>query len=98
MKIEKFLLDIETKCGDIANEILNAAIDAERTFKCKWPYLQFHFRTSFILFSFCDIISYSEIFPLFYLSFYEYNHEIKYIKVPYCHIVSIRYNELLQSL
>ena len=37
MKNEKFLLDIQTKCGDIANEILNAAIDAERTFKCKWP-------------------------------------------------------------
>ena len=39
MKNEKFLLDIQTKCGDIANEILNAAIDAERTFKCMWPYL-----------------------------------------------------------
>ena len=38
MKNGKFLLDIQTKCGDIANEILNAAIDAERTFKCKWPY------------------------------------------------------------
>ena len=38
MKNEKFLLDIQTKCGDIANEILNAAIDAERNFKCKWPY------------------------------------------------------------
>ena len=25
MKNEKFLLDIQTKCGDIANEILNAA-------------------------------------------------------------------------
>ena len=25
------------KCGDIANDILNAAIDAEPTFKCKWP-------------------------------------------------------------
>ena len=37
MKNEKFLLDIQTKCGDIANEILNAVIDAERTFKCKWP-------------------------------------------------------------
>ena len=24
-------------CGDIANEILNAAVDAERNFKCKWP-------------------------------------------------------------
>ena len=36
MKNEKFLLDIQTKCCDIANEILNAAIDAERTFKCKW--------------------------------------------------------------
>ena len=39
MKNEKFLLDIQTKCGNIANEILNVAIDAERTFKCKWPYL-----------------------------------------------------------
>ena len=37
LKNEKFLLDIQTKCGDITNEILNAAIDAERTFKCKWP-------------------------------------------------------------
>ena len=37
MKNEKFLLDIQTKCGDIANEILNAAIDTERTFKRKWP-------------------------------------------------------------
>ena len=36
MKNEKFLLDIQTKC-DIANEILNAAIDAEQTFKYKWP-------------------------------------------------------------
>ena len=39
MKNEKFLLDIHTKCGDIANEILNAAIDAERNFKFKWPYI-----------------------------------------------------------
>ena len=39
MKNEKFLLDIQTKCGDITNEILNAAIDAERTFKCKWPWI-----------------------------------------------------------
>ena len=37
-KNEKFLLDIHTKCGNITNKILNAAIDAERTFKCKWPY------------------------------------------------------------
>ena len=37
MKHEKFLLDIQTKFGDIANEIQNATIDAERTFKCKWP-------------------------------------------------------------
>ena len=37
MKKEKFLLDIQTKCGDISNEILYATIDAERTFKCKWP-------------------------------------------------------------
>ena len=37
MKNEKFLLDIPTQCGNIANEILNAAIDAERTFKYKWP-------------------------------------------------------------
>ena len=39
MKNEKFLLDIQTKCGDIANESLNTANDAERTFKCKWPYI-----------------------------------------------------------
>ena len=37
LKNEKFLLDIQTKCGDIVNEILNAVIDAERTFQCKWP-------------------------------------------------------------
>ena len=36
-KMKKFLLHIQTKCGDTANEILNAAIDAERTFKWKWP-------------------------------------------------------------
>ena len=38
MKNEKFLLDIQTKCSNIANEILNGVIDAEQTFKCKWPY------------------------------------------------------------
>ena len=43
MKNEKFLLDIQTKCGDIANEIPNSAIDAEPTFKCKWPYQLFHY-------------------------------------------------------
>ena len=37
-KNEKLLLDIHTKCDNITNEILNAAIDAEQTFKCKWPY------------------------------------------------------------
>ena len=37
MKNEKVLLNIQTKWTDIANEILNAAIDAEQTFKCKWP-------------------------------------------------------------
>ena len=37
MKNEKFWLDIQTKCSDIANKILNAAIDAEQTFKYKWP-------------------------------------------------------------
>ena len=36
MKNEKFLLDIQTKCSDITNKILN---DAEQTFKCKWPKL-----------------------------------------------------------
>ena len=39
MKNEKFLLDIQTKGGDIAKEIPNAAIDAEKTFKCKWSYV-----------------------------------------------------------
>ena len=40
----RFLLDVfvcylhpYTKQNNITNEILNAAIDAERTFKCKWP-------------------------------------------------------------
>ena len=37
LKNEKFLLNIQTKCSNIANKILNAAIDAEQTFKCKWP-------------------------------------------------------------
>ena len=37
MKNQKFLLNIQTKCGDIANEILNAAIDTERNkWRCKW--------------------------------------------------------------
>ena len=27
MKSEKFLLDIQTKCGDVTNEILNVTID-----------------------------------------------------------------------
>ena len=34
MKNEKSLLDVQAKCGDIANEILNASIDDEQTFKC----------------------------------------------------------------
>ena len=37
MKNEKLLLDIQTKCSDITNEISNATIEAEQTFKCKWP-------------------------------------------------------------
>ena len=37
MENEKFLLDIQKKFGDIANKILNVAIDTDRTFKCKWP-------------------------------------------------------------
>ena len=41
MKNEKFLLDIQTKCVNIADEILNAAIDAERTFKYKWPSISY---------------------------------------------------------
>ena len=36
MKNEEFLIDIQTICGNIAIEILNAGIDAERSFKCKW--------------------------------------------------------------
>ena len=35
LKNEKFLPDIETKCGDITTEILNAVVHAKRTFKCK---------------------------------------------------------------
>ena len=35
---ENFLLDIQTKLADIPNKTLHAAIDAERTFKYKWPY------------------------------------------------------------
>ena len=37
MENEKFLFDIQTNCGDIANKILNVVIDAEQAFKCKWP-------------------------------------------------------------
>ena len=39
LKNEKFSLDIQTKCSNITNKILNVAIDAEQTFKCKWPKL-----------------------------------------------------------
>ena len=39
--IKNFLLDIQSKSGDIANEIVNAAIDTERTFKCMWPNIDF---------------------------------------------------------
>ena len=39
-KNEKFLFDIQRKCSDIANEILNAATDAERTFKCNLPEIE----------------------------------------------------------
>ena len=46
MKNKKFLVDIETKCGDIANEILNVVIDAEQTFKCKQPYCHLMLATS----------------------------------------------------
>ena len=35
----KILAWYPNKCGDIANEILNGAIDAKQTFKCKWPYV-----------------------------------------------------------
>ena len=38
MKNEKFLLDIQTKCSNMANKILNAEINAEQAFKCKWPH------------------------------------------------------------
>ena len=38
MKNEKLLLDIQIECGNISNKILNAAINAEQTFKWKWPY------------------------------------------------------------
>ena len=33
---EKLLFDVQTKCGDIADEMLNVANDTEQTFKCKW--------------------------------------------------------------
>ena len=46
MKNKKFLVDIETKCGDISNEILNVGIDAEQTFKCKQPYCHLMLATS----------------------------------------------------
>ena len=44
MKSEKFLLDIQTKCVDIANKILNLATDTEQTLKCKWPNGQTYLR------------------------------------------------------
>ena len=37
MTYEKFLLDIQTKCDDIPNEIVNVAVDTEQTFRCNWP-------------------------------------------------------------
>ena len=42
MKNEKLLLDIQRKCGHITNEILNAMIDAEWSFKCMWPSSDFY--------------------------------------------------------
>ena len=36
MKNEKFLFDIQARCGDISNEALSAAIVAERAFRCGW--------------------------------------------------------------
>ena len=49
MKNEKFLLDIQTKCGDIANEILKTASDAERIFKSNRPSLHKSFGSINIL-------------------------------------------------
>ena len=37
MKNEELLLDVQAKCFNIANEMLNAVIDAEWTFYYKWP-------------------------------------------------------------
>ena len=47
MKNKKFSLEIQTKYGNITNEILNAAIEAELTFKCKWPNFELLFRMYF---------------------------------------------------
>ena len=30
-------MNIQTKCGDIVDEILNVVIKAEQTFKYRWP-------------------------------------------------------------
>ena len=38
MKNKKFLLDIQIKCGNIANEILNLVIDAEGTIQMQVAY------------------------------------------------------------
>ena len=56
MENEKFLLDIKTQCGDIANEILNAAIETEETFKCKWPNRNFFLIDTKFWVAFPDIL------------------------------------------
>ena len=47
LKNKKILLEIQTKYGNITNEVLNVAIDVELTFKCKWPNFELLFRTHF---------------------------------------------------
>ena len=47
MKNKKFWLEIQTKYGNITNEILNAALDADLTFKCKWSNFELLFRMYF---------------------------------------------------
>ena len=34
---ENIILDLQIKCDDIFDEILNAAVDTEQTFRYGWP-------------------------------------------------------------
>ena len=70
MKNEKFLLDIQTKYGDIAYEIVNVAIDAEQTFKCRRPNLDsyVHIKKTYFVSRNTRIVSYYFIQDIYVFS------------------------------